>query len=240
MQRWPGRPEGATTGSRPTARSRSASASTTTAFLPPSSRRQPLERAGRPARRCACPVADAARERDDRRRPGCRRSRRRPRRRVPVTRLTTPGGKPASCHQLDEQRRAVGRVADAGLKTTVLPVTSAGIIFQHGIAIGKFQGVMMPGDPDRLADAHRPLVGQLGRHRVAEHPAALAGHQERDVDPLLDVAARLGEDLAHLAGHRSGQALLVLGHERAEARTGSRRASGRACAATSGGRFRPP
>ena len=29
----------------------------------------------------------------------------------------------------------------------MLPVTSAGIIFQHGIAIGKFQGVMIPATP---------------------------------------------------------------------------------------------
>ena len=35
----------------------------------------------------------------------------------------------------------------AGLKTTVLPATRAGIIFQHGIAIGKFQGVMIPATP---------------------------------------------------------------------------------------------
>ena len=34
-----------------------------------------------------------------------------------------------------------------GLNTTVLPVTRAGIIFQHGIAIGKFQGVMIPATP---------------------------------------------------------------------------------------------
>ena len=76
---------------------------------------------------------------------------------------------------------------------------------------------MIPAIADRLADAHRPLVGQLGRDRLAGHPAALARHEERDVDALLDVAARLREDLAHLARHRPGQALLVLGHERAEA-----------------------
>ena len=74
-----------------------------------------------------------------------------------------------------------------------------------------------PGHPDRLADRHRPLVGQLGRGRVAEQAAALAGHQEGDVDALLDIAAGLGQDLAHLAGHRPGEALLVLGHQRAEA-----------------------
>ena len=66
-------------------------------------------------------------------------------------------------------------------------------------------------------DAHRPFVGQLGRHRVAEQPSALAGHQERDVDPLLDVAARLGQDLAHLARHGPGETFLVLRHEGAEA-----------------------
>ena len=35
----------------------------------------------------------------------------------------------------------------AGLKTTVLPQTSAGAIFQDGIAIGKFHGVITPTTP---------------------------------------------------------------------------------------------
>ena len=35
----------------------------------------------------------------------------------------------------------------AGLNTTVLPQTSAGTIFQEGIAIGKFQGVITPTTP---------------------------------------------------------------------------------------------
>ncbi len=35
----------------------------------------------------------------------------------------------------------------AGLNTTVLPQTSAGTIFQDGIAIGKFHGVMTPTTP---------------------------------------------------------------------------------------------
>ena len=38
-------------------------------------------------------------------------------------------------------------VNDAGLNTTVLPHTSAGTIFQDGIAIGKFHGVMTPQTP---------------------------------------------------------------------------------------------
>ncbi len=35
----------------------------------------------------------------------------------------------------------------AGLKTTVLPQTSAGAIFHEGIAIGKFHGVITPITP---------------------------------------------------------------------------------------------
>ena len=88
----------------------------------------------------------------------------------PVTRLTTPAGKPASSMSSTRSVAQCG-VSLAGLKTTVFPVTSAGIIFQHGIAIGKFQGVMIPAIPIGWRIAHRPLVGQLGRHRVAEHPA---------------------------------------------------------------------
>ena len=38
-------------------------------------------------------------------------------------------------------------VSDAGLKTTVSPDTSAGAIFQMGIATGKFQGVMTATGP---------------------------------------------------------------------------------------------
>ena len=130
----------------------------------------------------------------------------------PVTRFTTPGGKPASAMSSTRSIAQCG-VSLAGLKTTVLPVTSAGIIFQHGIAIGKFQGVMIPATPIgwRMLIAH--LSGSSLRDGVAEEPAALAGHQVGDVDAFLDVAAGLGQDLAHLAGHRPGQAFLVLGHE---------------------------
>ena len=64
----------------------------------------------------------------------------------PVTRLTTPGGKPASSISSTRSDAHSGE-SELGLNTTVFPTTSAGIIFQHGIAIGKFQGVMMPATP---------------------------------------------------------------------------------------------
>ena len=74
-----------------------------------------------------------------------------------------------------------------------------------------------PGHADRLADAHGPLVGELGRHRVTEEPPPLPRHEERDVDALLDVATSLRQDLAHLARHEARKALLVLGKQCPEA-----------------------
>jgi hypothetical protein len=38
-------------------------------------------------------------------------------------------------------------VSVAGLNTIVFPAISAGAIFQHGIAIGKFHGVMIATGP---------------------------------------------------------------------------------------------
>src|SRR6185436_10149809 len=64
----------------------------------------------------------------------------------PVTMLTTPFGIPASSSTLTKLTAESG-VCDAGLKTTVLPHTSAGMIFHDGIAIGKFQGVMIEHAP---------------------------------------------------------------------------------------------
>ena len=64
----------------------------------------------------------------------------------PVTRLTTPGGTPASSRILTKFTADSG-VSVAGLNTTVLPQTSAGMIFQDGIAIGKFHGVMTAQTP---------------------------------------------------------------------------------------------
>ena len=157
----------------------------------------------------------------------------------PVTRLTTPGGKPASAIS------STRRVAQCGVSRRGLE--------DDGIA-GHERGHRLPardghrevprrddpGDADRLADAHRPLVGQLGRDRVAGHPAALAGHQVGDVDAFLDVAPGLGEDLAHLAGHRPREAFLVLRHQRAERVEDLAALGRRAFGATSGRRSRPP
>src|SRR6187399_2449272 len=64
----------------------------------------------------------------------------------PVTRLTTPGGTPASTSTFTKLTAESG-VNVAGLRTTVLPHTSAGGIFQDGMAIGKFHGVITAHTP---------------------------------------------------------------------------------------------
>ena len=214
VQRWPVVPNADQT-MPSVARSRSASARTTIAFLPPSSRDSALERGGPRVRDAAAGlgVAGEADDRhvrafDDR-----------------VTDLAAGAGHevdgPGREARLDHAaRRGASRSAGVsleGLNTTVLPVTSGRHHLPARDRHREVPGRDDPGDADRLADAHRPLVGQLRRRRVAEHPAALAGHEEGDVDALLDIAASLGQDLAHLAGHRPREALLVLGHQRPEA-----------------------
>src|SRR5688572_31339780 len=64
----------------------------------------------------------------------------------PRTRFKTPGGTPAAS-KISVIRTAVAGVIDAGLKTTVLPATNAGAIFQIGMATGKFHGVTQATTP---------------------------------------------------------------------------------------------
>ena len=66
------------------------------------------------------------------------------------------------------------------------------------------------GDADRAPIAHRPLVAQLRRHHATEQSPAFGRRIECGVDPLLHVAARLGENLPHLARHRARNDVLSL------------------------------
>ncbi len=143
VQRWPVVPNADQT-IPSTARSRSASARTTIAFFPPSSRATRLRR--RPARSAIrLPVAEAP-VKEMTGTSGDSTIASPTSAPPPVTRLTTPGGKPASAISSTRSVAQCG-VSDAGLRTTVLPATRAGIVFQAGIAIGKFQGVMIPATP---------------------------------------------------------------------------------------------
>ena len=73
----------------------------------------------------------------------------------PSTRLSTPFGSPASTRTSTRRTASIG-VYDAGLNTTALPSTSAGMIFQVGIANGKFHGVIAATTPSgaRIDIAH--------------------------------------------------------------------------------------
>ncbi len=64
----------------------------------------------------------------------------------PCTRLSTPGGKPASMLS-SASRPAVQGVTSEGLATTVLPAASAGAIFQVNRYSGRFHGLMQPTTP---------------------------------------------------------------------------------------------
>ena len=64
----------------------------------------------------------------------------------PVTILTTPSGSSA-CWQTSAKRSAVRDVVSAGLRTTVLPVASAGATFHASISSGKFHGMICPATP---------------------------------------------------------------------------------------------
>ncbi len=74
-----------------------------------------------------------------------------------MTRLNTPFGTPDSC-RICVSANAMAGVSDAGFITTVLPNASAGALFQAGIAIGKFQGVIRPTTPSgsRYVDTSMP------------------------------------------------------------------------------------
>src|SRR6478735_5701973 len=65
---------------------------------------------------------------------------------MPHTMFSTLGGTPASS-RISISFTAVAGVSCEGLNTTVLPQIKAGKIFQVGIAMGKFHGVIIPHTP---------------------------------------------------------------------------------------------
>ena len=129
----------------------------------------------------------------------------------------------AARHEVDDARRDAGFLEDltkftadsgvsvAGLKTTVLPQTSAGIDLPGGNRHREVPRRDHGADAERLADRHRELVAQLGGNGLAVLAPPFARHEERHVDRFLHVAARLREHLAHLARHVARQRLLALG-----------------------------
>ena len=95
------------------------------------------------------------------------------------------------------------------MKTTVLPNASAGAIFQAGIAIGKFQGVMTAVTP---SGSRGHLDVEAGAHRgepLAGHAQRLAREELEDLPGAADLADGLGKGLAFLAGKEVAQLRLA-------------------------------
>src|SRR5437868_14703229 len=76
----------------------------------------------------------------------------------PVTIFTTPFGTPASANTRTRLKVESG-VSCAGLITQVLPQTTAGSSFHEEMAMGKFQGVIMPQTPMGWRMAMANLLG---------------------------------------------------------------------------------
>ena len=76
----------------------------------------------------------------------------------PVIRLKTPSGRSTASHILAISVATCG-VAEAGLRTMVFPYTSAGAIFQMGIASGKFHGVIRVTTPKGIRLVYRRMFG---------------------------------------------------------------------------------
>ena len=163
QQSWPALPNTAS-GAIAAACSRSASAKTTFALLPPSSRVTRLMVAAAPAAierptsvepvKAILATSGCSTRRWPHSRPG------------PATTLTTPSGSPASSAS-SAKRSAVSGVSSAGLSTTVLPAASAGPIFHEAIVSGKFHGVMSPTTPSgsRTVKPTPPATGIVSPSR---------------------------------------------------------------------------
>ncbi len=106
----------------------------------------------------------------------------------PMTRLKTPFGRPAAATSSASAHAHPG-VHCAGLKTTVLPKARAGAIFQAGMAIGKFHGVIRPTTPtgSLVISTSTPgrTEGSFSPHRRSASPAKnLKMWPARTVSPI--------------------------------------------------------
>ena len=195
------------------ARSRSALGATMAALLPPSSSRARPKRAAisgaicRPIR--TEPVAETSATRGSSTSAW-------PTSRPPSTSWWMPG-RSADVGDGPGQQGVGGQRAQRG---------GLGRLPDHGVAGDQRQGGVPGVDRDREVEGGddadhaervpglgQPVAGALGGDGLAEQLAGLADGQVADVDHLLDLAERLGGDLADLGGDQGGQVGLVLGQQ---------------------------
>ena len=131
----------------------------------------------------------------------------------------TPSGAPTSSaarRSSASQASAVSGVSSDGFHTTVSPQTSAIAVFHDHTATGKLNAEITPTTPSGCQVSISRWPGPLRRHRPAVQLARQPDRELADVDHLLDLAQRLGRDLARLEGDQFGQVRLVLGQQLAE------------------------
>ena len=216
MQRWPAVPAAENVMPR-AASSRSADGATTAALLPPSS-------SSTLPKRAATRGATAA-----------------PMRSEPVALSSATSGLstsawPASASATTSTLRFAGAPQSAAARSSSAlhaGAVSAGHrrrLPDHGVAAHeRDRGVPRPDrrrevegrddadDAERVPGLHEPVPGPLGRHRPPVELAREPDREVADVDHLLDLAERLGRDLAGLDRDELGERLLVLGEQDAEA-----------------------
>ena len=121
-----------------------------------------------------------------------------------------PGREPDLGHQLGRPAAPLSGVSSAGLSTTVLPAASAGPIFQLQNISGKFQGTIWPTDAERLA---QDVVqeARLDRDDVA---LELVGHAaevaERGRGPGTSRVAAVADRVAGVEALEPGQLVGLL------------------------------
>ena len=81
----------------------------------------------------------------------------------------------------------------------------------------KIEGRDEPRHADRAPEAHCPLVAKLRWHGAPEEPAAFRVRVVRGIDAFLHVPPRLGQHLAHLAGHSRRNRFFALDQQVADA-----------------------
>ena len=126
------------------AASRSASAKTIAGDLPPSSMDMPL-RFSAQLRKISWPVEDSP-VKEISGTSGCLTSASPASSPMPLTRLNTPSGRPASS-KISAHSEADSGVNSAGLSTTVQPEAMEGASFQDSSMNGVFHGVIRPATP---------------------------------------------------------------------------------------------
>ncbi len=115
-------------------------------------------------------------------------------------------------HELDRRRRGVAR----RLQNDGIAADESGEHLPRGDRHREVPRRDETADADRIAHRHAELVTELDRNGIPEEAPPLPRRVECGIDPLLHVAARLLDDLAHLARHEARDLFLAVLEDQSE------------------------